>query len=134
MPLTRIDIRTRYTPAQEASILEAVQKALVDVLCIPPDDRDLSLCVHEPHRMLVPGKLAWPAQRTVVHIALFPGRSTDAKRRLYQAIVRELGNCAAQIPPDHVLIALREEPFEHWGIRGGQAACDVDLGFSTRVD
>jgi phenylpyruvate tautomerase PptA (4-oxalocrotonate tautomerase family) len=134
MPLTHIDIRTRYTPEQEVSILEAVQKALVDTLRIPAHDRDVCLRVHEPQRMLVPSTLAQPELRTVVSIALFPGRSDAAKRRLYQAIVANLENCAAHIPRDHVLICLREEPFVHWGIRGGQAACDVDLGFSAQVD
>ena len=30
-------------------------------------------------------------------------------------------------------ITLRESPTENWGIRGGQAACDVDLGFNVKV-
>jgi hypothetical protein len=28
---------------------------------------------------------------------------------------------------------LREIPKENWGIRGGQAACDVELGFKVEV-
>ncbi|TAG27788.1 MAG: hypothetical protein EAZ37_03450 [Burkholderiales bacterium] len=60
-------------------------------------------------------------------------RILDAKRRLYQAIVANLENCSAAIARDHVLISLREEPFEHWGIRGGQAASDVDVGYSTLI-
>jgi len=28
---------------------------------------------------------------------------------------------------------LREITAENWGIRGGQAACDVDLGFKVDV-
>jgi hypothetical protein len=42
--------------------------------------------------------------------------------------VGELG-----IPRDHVMIVLHEVPRENWGIRGGQAACDVDLGFKVGV-
>nr|WP_212749443.1 hypothetical protein [Acinetobacter lwoffii] len=37
------------------------------------------------------------------------------------------------IPADHILIHLRESALENWGIRGGQAACDVDLGFKVDV-
>ncbi|WP_331710104.1 hypothetical protein [Methylomonas koyamae] len=37
------------------------------------------------------------------------------------------------IPPDHVKILLREIPKENWGIRGGQAGCDVGLGFKVDV-
>jgi hypothetical protein len=32
-----------------------------------------------------------------------------------------------------VSITLKEIPTENWGIRGGQAACDVDLGFDVHV-
>jgi hypothetical protein len=37
------------------------------------------------------------------------------------------------VPRDHVSITVRESPAENWGIRGGQAACDVELGFDVRV-
>jgi phenylpyruvate tautomerase PptA (4-oxalocrotonate tautomerase family) len=133
MPLTTIDICTTYSEAEEVAVIEAVQKALLETLQLPAHDRNVKLAVHAPHRMLVPPHLAQPAKRTVVTIALFPGRSLDAKRRLYQAIVAELEACTARIPRDHVLICLHEVPFEHWGLRGGQAACDVDLGFSTQI-
>jgi phenylpyruvate tautomerase PptA (4-oxalocrotonate tautomerase family) len=134
MPLTTIDICTTYTPAEEVAIIEAVQTALLETLQLPADDRNVKLAVHAPHRMIVSPNLAQPAKRTVVTMALFPGRSLDAKRRLYQAIVTELETCAARIPRDHVLICLHEVPFEHWGLRGGQAACDVNLGFSTQIE
>jgi len=29
--------------------------------------------------------------------------------------------------------ALREASRENWGLRGGQAGCDVDLGFTVEV-
>jgi phenylpyruvate tautomerase PptA (4-oxalocrotonate tautomerase family) len=134
MPFTTIHIRTTYPAEVEVSIIEAVQLALLQVLQLPANDRNVTLQVHAPHRMIVPPTLTQPDKRTVVNIAMFPGRSVDAKRRLYQAIVVALEHCAAAIPKDHVLICLREEPFEHWGIRGGQAACDVELGFSTRIE
>jgi phenylpyruvate tautomerase PptA (4-oxalocrotonate tautomerase family) len=134
MPLTTLHVRTTYSPEQEVSIIEAVQKALLETLQLPLDDRNVMLCAHLPHRMIVPPTLAQPEKRTILQIAMFPGRSLEAKRRLYQAIVTELEICAAAIPKDHVLISLSEEPFEHWGIQGGRAACDVTLGFSTQVD
>lgn len=33
----------------------------------------------------------------------------------------------------HVVILLREVSTENWGIRGGLAACDVDIGFKVDV-
>ena len=55
----------------------------------------------------------------------------NAKRSLYQAIVTNLESFG--IPRDHVKILLREVEKENWGIRGGQAGCDVDLGFKIDV-
>ncbi len=61
----------------------------------------------------------------------FAGRSVEAKRRLYSEIVDQLEPLG--IPRDHIAINLRESLSESWGISGGQAACDVDLGFNVNV-
>ncbi|NJH96449.1 tautomerase family protein, partial [Salmonella enterica subsp. enterica serovar Anatum] len=61
----------------------------------------------------------------------FAGRTLDTKRNLYRSIVENLS--VLGIPKDHIKILLREIPAENWGIRGGQAACDVDLGFDIQV-
>jgi phenylpyruvate tautomerase PptA (4-oxalocrotonate tautomerase family) len=37
------------------------------------------------------------------------------------------------IPPEAVMIVLHEPPLDGWGIRGGQAATDVQLGFEVKV-
>jgi phenylpyruvate tautomerase PptA (4-oxalocrotonate tautomerase family) len=37
------------------------------------------------------------------------------------------------VDPRDVLIVLNEIPLENWGIRGGQSAADVDLGFALDV-
>jgi hypothetical protein len=62
-----------------------------------------------------------------------PRTSTCAFRcmRLYGEIVDRLEPLG--IPRDHVSITLRESPAENWGVRSGQAACDVDLGFNVKV-
>jgi phenylpyruvate tautomerase PptA (4-oxalocrotonate tautomerase family) len=67
----------------------------------------------------------------LISIDAFAGRSLEAKRSLYAAIVRNLDPLG--IPKDHVTILLREIATENWGIRGGQAACDVELGFKIEV-
>jgi phenylpyruvate tautomerase PptA (4-oxalocrotonate tautomerase family) len=66
-----------------------------------------------------------------VEITLFAGRSLEAKRRLYQGIVRRFADLG--IPPGEVVIVLHEVPRENWGIRGGHPASEVDLGFEVAV-
>lgn len=55
----------------------------------------------------------------------------NIKRRLYQEIVRRLG--ALGIAPGGVFIVLHEPPLVNWGLRGGQPACELDLGFRLDV-
>jgi phenylpyruvate tautomerase PptA (4-oxalocrotonate tautomerase family) len=131
MPATTIDVRTQYSEEQERALIDAVHAALVDAFKIPPHDKNVRLVVHAPHRLACPPTARKPEAYTYVTIDAFVGRSLDAKRALYRGIVHSLAPFG--IPPDHVQILLREHPAENWGIRGGQAACDVDLGFKVDV-
>ena len=131
MPTILIEVRKQYPREQEIGLMEAVHTALVDASKIKPGDRDIRLVVHEPHRFACPPACEKPEAFTLIGIDAFAGRSLDAKRNLYQAIVANLGPFG--IPRNHVKIVLREHARENWGIRGGQAACDVDLGFEVDV-
>lgn len=131
MPTVLIEVRRRYQPAEEVAIIDAVHAALVTAFQIPAKDKNVRLIVHEPHRFAVPEHLAQPEYRTLISIDCFTGRSLDAKRALYAGIVENLA--ALGIPRDHVMITLHEVDRQNWGIRGGQAASDVELGFNVRV-
>lgn len=131
MPASLIEVRRSYTHDEEAALIEAVHAALVSAFKIPAEDRTVRLFEHAPHRLACSPKLTQPARYTLVSIDAFAGRSLDAKRALYRAIVANLAPLG--IPGDHVKVLLRELPRENWGIRGGQAACDLDLGFTVEV-
>jgi phenylpyruvate tautomerase PptA (4-oxalocrotonate tautomerase family) len=131
MPTVQIEVRRSYSREQETALIEAVQAALGDAFKTPPGDRNVRLLVHEPHRFACPPARDTPEAYTLISIEAFAGRSLDAKRSLYRTIVANLEPLG--IPKDHVMIVLHEIPRENWGIRGGQAACDVDLGFKVDV-
>ncbi|MEW5891186.1 MAG: tautomerase family protein [Pseudomonadota bacterium] len=101
----------------------------MESLKTPEWDRTIRLVTHEPHRFAVPPGRG--DRYTLVDIDLFTGRSLEAKRALYQALVRNLGKLG--IPADHVKVLLRESAAENWGIRGGVPASEVDLGFKVNV-
>lgn len=130
MPSVLIEVRRKYNPAQEVAIMEAVHAALCEAFQILPEDKHVRLIVHETHRFMCPPNREKPDRYTHISIDAFAGRSLEAKRKLYQSIVTRLEDL--DIPRDHVKILLREIPKEDWGIRGGQAACDVELGY--RID
>lgn len=131
MPSISIDIRRKIPPDEELAIMEAVHSALREAFKIVSGDRNVRLVAHEPHRFAVPPDRSRPDLYTHVCIDAFAGRSLDAKRALYRTIVANLELLG--IPRDHVSILLRESPRENWGIRGGQAASDVDVGFKIDV-
>ena len=111
--------------------MEGVHSALREAFKILSGDRNVRLIVHEPHRFACPPAREKPESYTHISIDAFAGRSLEAKRCLYGAIVKNLEPLG--IPKDHVKILLRELPKENWGIRGGQAGCDVELGFEINV-
>ncbi|HVX95316.1 MAG TPA: tautomerase family protein [Polyangia bacterium] len=131
MPSVLIEIRRSIPADEETAIIDAVHAALREAFKILPGDRNVRLVAHAPHRFACPPERAKPDLYTHVSIDAFAGRSLDAKRALYRTIVLNLE--ALGIPRDHVKIVLREIPRENWGIRGGQAGCDVELGFKVDV-
>lgn len=129
MPNATIEVRRQYTPAQESAIIDAVHAAMVQGLKIPKWDKTVRLVVHDPHRF--PQTPEKGERYTLVDIDLISGRSLEAKKALYQAIVKNLEPFG--IPSDQIKILLRESPAENWGVRGGVPASDVDLGFDVTV-
>ncbi len=131
MPHVLIETRREAPEHEESALIEAVHAALVRAFRIPPEDRHVRLLVHEPRRFAVPPGLTEPDRFTLVTINAFAGRSLDAKRALYREIVDGLEPLG--IPGDHVSIVVNDVPRSDWGIRGGRAASDVELGFDVNV-
>ena len=131
MPSVLIEVRRKYSKEEEIGIMDAVHTALQTAFKIRSSDKNVRLIVHEPHRFAFPPDKTKPEYYTHISIDCFIGRTIEAKRNLYKDIVHNLE--AFNIPNDHVKILLREIEPKNWGIRGGQAACDVDLGFKIDV-
>ena len=129
MPLVKIEVRKTWPPQQVRAIMEAVHQALRDSLKIPERDRQIRYIEHRPeHFQVPPGKTE---NYTLLEITMFTGRSLEAKRALYQALIKRLG--AEGIAAADIFIVLNEEPLDNWGIRGGFPASEVDLGFKVDV-
>lgn len=131
MPWALIEVRREWSTDEEFAIIEAVHGALVRRSEFQPTTRTCVCSSMSPTGSRTRQRLGRPNTRLLVSIDCFDGRSIDAKRQLYSEIVGRLEPLG--IPRDHVSITLRESPAENWGIRGGQAASDVDLGFKVNV-
>lgn len=123
MPSVVIEVRKNHGQALESEIIKAVYQAMESAFNISPSDSTIRLIVHEPHRYQPDPDLGQGELHTHISIDTFVGRSIEMKRELYQNIVTNLD--VLGIPKNHVEILLREVQYENWGIRGGQAACDL---------
>ena len=131
MPSITIDIRKHYEPEVEAALMQAVHDVLVDAFKVSPVHRNVTLVVHEPHHFI--GRTDCPAPECLTNISVFllPGRSTDAKRRFYAGLAERLEGFG--IPRRCLLVKLHELPAPNFGVRGGQALCDLELGYPVDV-
>lgn len=130
MPSAIVEVRRPYSQAEEVAIIEAVHAAVVAGFGVSPASLQVRLLAHEPHRFACSANLAQPELATIVTIDAVAGRPIETKRNLYREIVERLAACG--IPADHVTILLREGGPDNWGVRGGQAMCDVDPRFAGK--
>ncbi len=129
MPFVQVSLLAGRSDTDKIAIADVIHAALVSSFKIPETDRKIRFIeYHESNFQRPPGK---KSHYVLIEITQFPGRSKEAKRNLYQAIVHGLSGL--QIEPTDVFIILQEPPMENWGIRGGLPADEVDLGFSTKV-
>lgn len=129
MPYVRIEILKGRSLEERQRLFQAVHDALMEAFGIPDDDRTQRIVEHELDNFEIPPRSS--DRYTLIEITAFPGRSTEAKRNLYRALVQRLGEIA--IDPMDVSVVILEPTLESWGVRGGGSAADVDLGFSLDV-
>lgn len=127
MPHVTITTRQGRKAEQKKAILDGVHSALVEAFGIPDHDRIQVYTEVARDNWDTPGR----EELVIVEIKAFAGRSLDAKRALYKAVVRNLEG--AGVESADVFIMVIDLPMENWGLRGGQAACDIDFGFKIDV-
>ncbi|MDO9096130.1 MAG: tautomerase family protein [Rubrivivax sp.] len=131
MPSVTIDVRHAYSQDEEVALIEAVHACVVEAFKVSPVHRNVSLVVHAPHRFIGRTDCPDPDRLTNISVFLLPGRSVAAKRRFYGALVGRLETLG--IPAVCVLVRVHELPAENFAVRGGQALCDVELGYPVAV-
>ncbi len=130
MPFVRITIRSGRPGQYRKALLEGVHNALVRAFKIPEQDRYQVLHELDAEHFETP-----PAKTenvTMIEITAFKGRSNEAKKELYRAIVENLATNPG-IKGDDIMIIVHEPPLENWGIRGGKPASEVSLGFKVAI-
>ncbi len=128
MPKIKIDIIEGKSNEYKKQLLNIVHDSLVEAIKIPDYDRIQILNEHKSTNFEIPpGKTE---NYTSIEILMFPGRSLEAKRKLYDLITRNLKTLG--IDEKDIMVILIEPPLENWGIVG-KPAVDIDLGFKIDV-
>lgn len=125
MPLVTVTMIKGKSKELRKSILDVVHSSLVISFKIPDHDRNQRIIEIDQDNYEFPSGKS--NNYMTVEMTVFPGRSIEAKRRLYKEIVTGLK--ALSVPRDDILIVLNEPPLQNWGIRGGYPANEVDIGF-----
>ena len=129
MPLVKVSLLKGRSKEEKKALLDGIHAALMDAFKIPENDRNQRIFEFELDNFDIPeGKTS---NYTLIEIDVFPGRSLDAKRKLYQTTVQNLKEL--DIQPNDLLIVLKEPPLDNWGVRGGTPASEIDLGFKLDV-
>jgi Tautomerase enzyme len=129
MPDILVEVKGGWIGGRKQDLLLAIHGALIESIKTDPEDKVIRLVEHSPENFIIPTHAG--KKFTRIEITMFIGRSIEAKRMIYKAMVRTL--LPFGIPAKDIKIVLIEVPLENVGIRGGQAASDVQLSYEVRV-
>jgi phenylpyruvate tautomerase PptA (4-oxalocrotonate tautomerase family) len=129
MPDVLIEVRGGWIGNRKKQLLLAVHDALIETIKTDPEDKVVRLVEYSADDFVIPTPAG--ERFTRIEITMFVGRSIEAKRMLYNAMVRRL--LPFGIPAEDIKIVLIEVPRENVGIRGGQAASDIELSYVVNV-
>lgn len=129
MPDVLVETRGGWLGLRRAAFLDAIHAAMVEALRIPTDDKVLRLIEHPAECFAIPHGAA--DHFTHIEITMFAGRSLSAKRALYQAIVCHLEPFG--VPRGDVKVILHKVAQENVGMRGANAAIDLELGYDVNL-
>jgi phenylpyruvate tautomerase PptA (4-oxalocrotonate tautomerase family) len=123
MPLVRIAVPANRDASYRRNVSDAVHKALVDTIGIPPADRFHIVTAHGPEDLIFDSGYLGVTRTEgflAVHVTLRSGRTPDKKRALYRAIADNV-NAATGTRPEDVMVVLSENDSIDWSFGGGIA-------------
>ena len=124
MPLVRISLVKGKPEAYRRKVGDAIHRALVETIGVPPLDRFQLLTEHAPGDIVYDSNylgIARTSDILVVQITLSAGRTLEQKRALYKRIAANLA-AAVGLRPQDAWINLVEVAKENWSFGEGVAS------------
>jgi phenylpyruvate tautomerase PptA (4-oxalocrotonate tautomerase family) len=121
MPLQRIDLVEGRSPEQRRAIADAVHRALVETIGVPPEDRFQIVTEHARGDLVCAASYLGIPHRdpVLIQLTISAGRSTEKKQLLYRRIAELLE--AAQVPRNEAIVNLVEVATDCWSFGNGVA-------------
>jgi 4-oxalocrotonate tautomerase len=123
MPLVRISLVKGKRPAFRRQVGEAIHRALVETIDVPPLDRFQLISEHDEADFIYDPRylgVSRSADLVIIQITLSSGRSLEKKRSLYRRIADNLN--ALGVGREDVWINLVEVAKENWSFGNGVAS------------
>ncbi len=123
MPLVRIALRRGKPEGYRAAVADAVHRAMVETINVPPKDRFQIITEHDADGLVYdPTYLDIRRSDDVVlvQITLNAGRTLEMKKALY-ARIAELLTASPGVRREDVLVSLVEVAKENWSFGNGVA-------------
>lgn len=123
MPLVRVSLLKGRTPELRRKIGDAIHRALVETVGVPPRDRFQILTEHEPGDLVYDSDylgIARTDQLVIAQITLSAGRTLAQKRALFRRIADHLA--ALGVRREDAWINLVEVAKENWSFGNGVAS------------
>jgi 4-oxalocrotonate tautomerase len=124
MPLVRISLVKGKPEPYRRKVGDAIHRALVEAIGVPPLDRFQLLTEHEPGDLVYDSNylgIARSSDLVVIQITISAGRTLEQKRALYRRIAANLGS-AVGLRPEDAWINLVEVAKENWSFGNGVAS------------
>jgi phenylpyruvate tautomerase PptA (4-oxalocrotonate tautomerase family) len=128
MAQVKVYARRSLIESQRMALSDAIHGALVAAIGLPVEKRFQRFIGLEAGDFIHPGDRS--EHYVIVEIAMFEGRSAEAKRALLAEMVNRLG-AACGIGPQDIEITITETPRVNWSIRGHNAE---DLALAYRIE
>jgi phenylpyruvate tautomerase PptA (4-oxalocrotonate tautomerase family) len=123
MPLVRVSLVKGKTPEYRRKVGDAIHRALVDTIDVPPLDRFQLITEHEAGDLVYdPGYLgiARTNDIVIVQITLSAGRTLEKKRALFRRVADNLA--ALGLRREDAWVNLVEVAKENWSFGNGVAS------------
>ena len=129
MPLVKISLLKGRSKPEKKQLLDLVHLSLVEAFKIPDHDRLQRIYEFNEDEFEIPNDRS--KKFTIIEITIFPGRSVEAKKKLYKLIFNKLKKLGYS--DNDAVVVLHEPELNNWGLRSGLSGSEIEFGFNLEV-